>query len=680
MSRILDKDGKAWPDWKMQPPPGGARGVGPWVYDKYQMMRRHRDRQGLVELWAHNHELFRGRIFKNKSKFTQVIANLFFKIHNSMKANLTDNKPKASIMPNGQTADPIADGWQARYDTWWEARQQQRCLQESVGCSELYGFQCDQMRFNPDLEAGLGEIETHRLNTYGVLFWPGHIDVQTQPGMCTYEAMDLGEIYDRWPEAEGKVKGDPEFSEQLGENRAWTRGNRSKNLRPMGSATGYVIPGEDGPAAGSSGGGTKRAMVIQFWVKDYSMQWVDPRTGKPCKKNEELPPEPVIDPQTGQPAMQPMIDTATGFPVADAQGQPAMVPVMQKIEPEEWSKYPGFLRCIYVTNKGELVLDDLPNPSINPDLPRLMTSQCYLWDKYPFIKRFSYSDDISEYGLCIFEQIETLVVEVCKKLTQYGVHLERTCRNPLLIPNGSMDQKIINNLPARVWPVTAGMSREIRFLEVPQAPNDLLAYIKLCIELIDSVTGITDVSEGRQPTGVTAGNAIAELQNKAQTAHRIKIRNNDTYLEEQGRMFISLGQNWYTETEHLRYEGKGAEQLLAFKGVDYQGELAFHVEAGSTMPRNREVRRQQVMELAKAKPNFPNKVLCEELAIPNADEVAAQMDAGPMGIAMQKLQQSGLIPPEMLQTIQNIVKMDDKSFRQNFGSGNPLDVAGGAHQ
>jgi hypothetical protein len=81
--------------------------------------------------------------------------------------------------------------------------------------------------------------------------------------------------------------------------------------------------------------------------------------------------------------------------------------------------------------------------------------------------------------------------------------------------------------------------------------------------------------------------------------------------------------------------------------------------------------------MAKSRPNFPNKVLLNELSIPNADEVAAQMDAGPLGMAMQKLQQSGLIPEEVLQTIDNLMKMDDKQFSANFGSGNPLDVAGG---
>ena len=129
---IFSSDGKKWPNWKLQPPPEGSpkASIGAWVFEKYRMMRRHRDKLGLVQLWSHNHELLRNRIFKGKSPFTQVTANLFFKIHNALKANLTDNKPRATIMPNGETSDTIADGWQARYDTWWDHTQQQKCLQE----------------------------------------------------------------------------------------------------------------------------------------------------------------------------------------------------------------------------------------------------------------------------------------------------------------------------------------------------------------------------------------------------------------------------------------------------------------------------------------------------------------------------------------------------------------------
>jgi hypothetical protein len=657
-----NSSGKAWEKWRLCPPPKGHPEVGKWVYEKYETLRSHRDRQGLVELWAHNHELLRGRIFKNKSKFSQVIANLFFKTHNAFQANLTDNKPRASIQANGETPDEFADVIQARYDDWWEFTKQQMCLQESVGRSELYGYQNDEMRYNPDLEGGLGDIETYRHDTYGVLYWPGYTDIQAQPGMCTYEAMELGKIYDLWPDVEGKVNPDAEYSDMLGESRQWVRATKSKNLRPEAAIPGYVVPEDSSLGVDArSGSGIQRAQVIKFWVKDYTMHWVNPLTGERAKKGDVFP--------TGQ--MQVVTDPETGEPLLDELGQPMMQP--EALPAEEWSKYPGFIRCIIVTNKGKLVLDDVPNPSINPELPREITSQTYLWDKFPHLKRFSYSDDISEYGLSIFEQIETLIIEVCKKLTQYGVHLERTCRNPLLIPIGAMpDQKDVNNLPARVWPVVAGLAQYIRFLEVPQTPNDLLAYIELCIRLVDMITGITDVSEGRKPAGVQAFRAIAALQEKAQVQYRQKIRHNDAYLEEQGRMWISLLQNWDTEEKTSRVKGA----TKSFRGIDFQGEFAFKIEAGSTLPTNRAARQQQVIELAAARPNFPNQELLEELGIPNAPEIAEKMDAGPLGMALQKLEQSGLIDPETLQTIKNLIEMPENDFKRNFGSGNPLDIQG----
>ena len=672
----------AWPVWEMSPPPKGHSEVGKWVWRKYEQLRRHRDKQGLVELWAHFHDLYRGRVFRRKNKYSQVVANLFWKVINAMVANLTDNKPRASIMPNGDTPDPIADGWQAAYDQWWEHSQQQKGLQASVSRSERNGYQCDEMRFNPDLEGGMGDIETHRNDTYDVLFWPGNVDVQTQPGMCTMEALELGEIYDLWPDAEGKVKADPEYSELLQEQRQWVRATRSRFLRPEGSATGYVIPGgDDFGGHQGEGAGIQRALVIRFWVKDYAMQWVDPRTGEKVKKNEVLLEpamypatdsmgNPAVDPQTGQPHMLPVINPETGEPAM----QPAMNPQTgEALAPEEWSVYPGYLRRITVTNKGNLVLEDVPNPSINPELPRTTTSQCYLWDKYPFLKRYSYSDDIGEYGLSILEQIETLVIEICKKLTQYSSHLDLLCRNPLLLPKGcGVSKNDVNNRPQRVWEPTQGAAQYIRFLEVPQAPNDIMAFIELCIRLVDLVSGVTDVSEGRKPAGITAAHAIAALQEKAQTIYREKIRHNDLYLEEQGRMFISLGQNWYTDEKILRYQGKHDEQVFPFRGIEAQGELAFHIEAGSTLPRSRAIQQQQTLELAKARPNFPTKVLLKEMNIANHDEVAAQMDAGPLKMAMQKLKTSGLFDDQTLQSMMQILTMKDNDFRKVFGTGNPF--------
>lgn len=646
-----------WPSWELSPPPEGDPRVGPWAWEKIGIMRKYRDTLDLPSLWSHFHELYRNRIFRTKSKFAQTPINLYFKVINALKANLTDQKPKASIMSRGDTADDIADGWQAKYDEWWEHSKQQKCLELSVGNSELYGFAMDKMVFDPELEAGIGDIRTVRGDTFGVMLWPKHSDPQTSPMVAWLEAMDLGDLYRKWPEQKEKVKGESEYSELLGEGRNKVRGNRSAQLRPIGSPPGfYVVDSED--KGGEYEGQVERALVGELWVKDYTMIWMDPRTGEEVPEGEQLPPEqmpqPVMDPATGQPAVDPMT------------GQPAMQMVEVPVEPVQQSKYPGFIRCIRVTNKGKVVLDDLPNPSVNPDLPRETTCQTYLWDKFPFLKRDSYSDDISEYGLSIMEQIEPLVIEVSKKFTQWGVSIDTRCKDVLIIPqNAGVKRTDVNNLPARLWEPIGPLAAGIRYLPVPTGPADVITFLEFAIKLLDDITGIQDVSEGRRPSGITAASAIQALQEKAQTIYREKIRNNDLYLEEQGRMFISLGQNWLTEVQSLKYEGKGQEQNIQFRGTEFQGEMAFHIEAGSTLPHNRAYRQGVMTELAKAG-KLTNRTLFKELAVPNGDEEAARLEAGPMGMALQKLQKSGQFDPATLEAIKNVVTLDDKSFQKAF--------------
>ena len=635
---------REWPRWRLTPPPEGSPEVGRWVWEKYLVMRNHRDRQGLPEVWSHNHELYRGRFFKNKSKWSQVLVNLVWKTINALKSHMTDNRPKCSILPRGETPEQVAKAWQARYDAWWMSTRQQYHLQESVGRSELYGYQVDQMLFNPDLEGGLGEVETRRIDTYGFLTWPGHMDIQTAPMVCVLEPMELGDIYRLWPESEGKVSVESEYSELLpGSDNRWVRANRSRQLRPIGLVSGFSVPeGMESPAAEGGRYGVQRALVIKMWCRDDSTTWVDPETFEPAKKGEAI--------------VKPMIDPATGLQLG-----------VRLVMPEEVKKYPGGIRFIAVTNKGKLVLEDRPNPSINPNLPRQVACETYLWDKFPFIKRLSYSDDISEYGLSIVEQIETLVVEISKKMTQYGVHLDMQCRSPLILPqNCGVKKDHVNNLPARIWEPIASMSQYIRFVQVPQAHSDILAYIDLCIRLVDIITGITDVSEGRRPTGIESGVAIATLQEKAQVVFREKIRNLDLYLEEQARMFISLGQNWYTEWQKVKLEGRNEVEQIDFRGPDFIHELSVHVESGSTLPRNRNQRRQMVVELAKIG-KISDKTLFEELDVPNAIEEARLLEMGPIGRALQRLADTGLFDEATLSMAQRVLSMDEDTYKKQFG-------------
>ena len=671
-----------WPAWKLSPPPEGHPNVGPWVWERFKFAYKYRETLGITDVWRHNHELYRNRFFKNpKAKITQVPANLVFKTINRLKAELTDNEPQADISARGHSTEDAGNAWQASYGEWWENTKQQNLLQESVGISERDGCQTDEMRFNPELAGGIGEIETVLGDNFGTVLWPGYVDIQKAPMLFKLEAIELDTIYRQIPKVEGQVKPDSKFSGQLGEDRRETRGNVSaKIVRPY-MQSGYPQSGQAGVGSfkpvdqqntQSEDYGVQKALVCTCWVKDYTLQWVNPVTGersdtqpKPEKPIHQVP---VVDPQTQQPVIDPLT------------GQPA-VQIKQEQAKQE-SKYPGFLRRIRVTNKGALVLDDVPNPSINPQIPREMAADSYLWDHFPFIKRLSYSDGISEYGLSIIEQIEPLVMEIATTLTKVASHLKGACDPALINPKGSgIEKRDINNLPNRVYNPTIPTAALLRYLEVPNLPSDYVGHIKLCLLLIDMITGLTDVTEGRGAQGVTAFAAIAALQEKAQAILREKIRNLDTYLEEQGRMYISLGQNWYTFERKVQLSGG---EPVEFRGVaeQFQGQFAFKVEAGSTLPQSRWAMREMYIELYKNKAVDQEAVL-NIFNIKDKDAIIERMKRGPLMMAGQRLQKTKIfesgqtvqLTPELLDSLIKIIAMPEKDFVKLFPQAKPESIA-----
>lgn len=621
--------GQKWPSWELSPPPEGHPDVGRWVWNKFELMKKYRDKLGLPSMWLHFHELYRNRMFrKQQAKGTLVPVNLFFKSINTLKANLTDSKPRASITSVGETDPETAKAWQHRYDTWWDSTKQQHCLQESVGKSELYGFTVDKMWYDPNQEAGLGEVSCQRCDPFGVFLWPRCIAIQDQPMMAVATAMDLGKIYQQWPDSTDKVRPDPKFSDLLGEDRVTVRANKARETRPIGAPAGYVAVEHAEKPYDFGDHDLQRALVVEMWCKDYTMEWLDPQTGQsyPYEERPEL--------------YEPAVDTELGSPVFTEDGGQVHVPR----EPVLQSKYPGFIRQIIVTNSGNLVLSDLPNPSINPEIPRETACNCYLWDKFPFLKRFSYSDDMSEYGLSVIEQIEVLVIELSKKITHISMHLDASCKPPLLLPkNCGVARKDVTTNPGRIWEPNAALAQFIRWVQVPPLPADYTAFVQLMMRLIEIVTGVSDVSEGRKPTGVTAGYAIATLQEKAQVIYREKIRNGDIYLEEQGRMFISLGQNWYTESRKLIYEGATGKQTAMFRGTDeqYQGEYAFAISAGSTLPKDRNAQLNMYLQLSQAG-QVDQKALFDALEVPNGDQIIERMQQGPVNQMLDKVRATGM--------------------------------------
>lgn len=626
-------------------PPEGHSDVGKRAFALFEICKKAKKKGGWHEKWLKNHELIRGKHFPTtQSKYPMVPINLFHVAFSTTVANLTDNKPKFDIVPHDDRAKAKQPILHEAASTWWRRTNQQGKLTATVKNKEKYGTTIEKMLFDTSLRGGRGEIDVAIVDPFKFFPWPNIQDIQRMPRFFEIEIMDLEDIYRMWPESGKTVAPDSAYSELVGKEREEVRGGtQSRNTFPDNLPSNYA---EDG-GRDSKEYNLKRAMVYEMWLKDYTMV--------PIFEQQQVFLEGAVD-NTGQP-----------IPAIDEFGQP----ITQEVEAGEKPKYPGFIRVIHFANSGKVVLDDVPNPSLNPNLPEEQASQTYLWDRYPYQNSDSNTDDTNFWGYSGVEQVETLVLQINKKVSQIAAYIDKTARPTLIMPmNAGIEKHQISNLPGQTWwPVNHMVAQYIRYLAVPPLPSDFYKYIELLLRLVDIVTGIHEVTEGRRPTGVTAASAIMALQEKAETIFREKIRNNDALIEERGRMWVGLAQNWYNEPRKLQMSGKNASaqgEFQEYRAEDFiEGEFSFTVVSGSTMPKSIFTQQEHAIQLFQSGVIDQREIL-EKFNWANIEEVIQRMSQGPLGQLIERLETAGL-PQEVLQVIQEIGSMDENEYKQAFG-------------
>jgi hypothetical protein len=92
--------------------------------------------------------------------------------------------------------------------------------------------------------------------------------------------------------------------------------------------------------------------------------------------------------------------------------------------------------------------------------------------------------------------------------------------------------------------------------EAPSLPAQIFSFHQLLRQLLDTQSGVHDVTQGRKPTGVTAAQAIQTMQEAAQTRIRLKERNMQVSLQQLGSLVISRILQFYREPRMVKLTGK----------------------------------------------------------------------------------------------------------------------------
>lgn len=265
---------------------------------------------------------------------------------------------------------------------------------------------------------------------------------------------------------------------------------------------------------------------------------------------------------------------------------------------------------VIIVAEGGVVLADMPNP--------------YQDGLFPFADVTAYEDDESVWGLGEVEQLEPIQRTINMLESRFVDHI-RLMANQVWIKDRNSGVKSSDLVNREGAVITKNPGSEVRRDSPPSMPSHYFQLYTQLMRNMETLTGVHDVTQGRRPGQVTAASAIAMLQEAGQARIRDKARNLEDMIRRVGKLMVSRILQFYTPGRMIRIRGEGSE--LVFQTWDpsaVQVGLDFHVEAGSSLQMNEQLRYQLALELFQANAIDVEGVL-EASNFPNRDEIIQRM-------------------------------------------------------
>ena len=492
---------------------------------------------------------------------------------------ITDNRPKAEIIPGAEGDEAVVEQLRHVYDAKCEELMTQMKTELATKSQLIIGEGYHKVFWNPLKMGGLGDVDVVLVDPRRMSFIGGSDPLLTDAYAVIYRGRhSLGElqawypkmaerIHEEWVKRGGDAGGsDGEPGEEAGQHRAVTD-----------DGTGAVMRYERFGGAGSDG--LDDMEFVEAWIDDktlfeYAADYlvtfvndVPEILGIATDENKALA-------------------TQQGYTYEVISGK--NLSELGFENQVKWiRKYP-FGRII--AKAGDLLLCDKPS--------------IYEHGRCPYVRFFGCPVPGKNYFLSEIDQVISLQLELNKRKSQIIDIMNLTSNPPMIvnIMSGIKPSKMTNQ-PGLIIPVSMDVDRAAKWLQVPNIPSHLFISIQDTTNDIADVTGYHDITAGRKPTGITSGVAIEGLQEAAQTRYRQKARYLEYSLKLEAELMLSIIWQFYKEPRIIRSKDKDDPSKYKFETVNFaDAELVgglpdVRIESGSTMPVNEAVRRQQAMEL-----------------------------------------------------------------------------------
>lgn len=133
-------------------------------------------------------------------------------------------------------------------------------------------------------------------------------------------------------------------------------------------------------------------------------------------------------------------------------------------------------------------------------------------------------------------------------------------------------------------------------IQMPAQVESILVNLR---DQILDISGQSEASRGRVPTGVRSGVAVAYLTEEDDTRIGPTVENMEEAIALQGSLTLERFSQYYVVQRILRfYRRDGSFDVLKFKGADLKNNTDVVTQAGSAMPKSKAARQNFILELA----------------------------------------------------------------------------------
>jgi hypothetical protein len=608
-------------------PPKGDDDVAEFANRLYEAAKAEKERLGKPKDFMNNYALYRGRQTREQTgrkgyspaKKVMTPINLYFANVERTVGNITARNPVGEVVD----LDGIDDGTEKILSMvlkkWWKETDQLPKTRHTARLMEIYGITgerplWDKQKDRPDIDI---------TDPFCVFPAPGYYEKidEEAPYICFAYVDFVSKIESLY----GVKNVAPEAAYDL-------TGREREEYKAEGYGVNQSIGNYAGPMTVKKtetpeDKTLERCLVIEVWLRDSGAVRTE---------------TPIINAATNGQALDPI----TQEPLFEQRDMPVYRDGIRKIT---------FTRTTDAGMKsGFAVLDDSPNPNLNPALPDELAGNTHPWGRLPFYYANSYKDGVSIWGFSAAEQVGDLINKINLIFSKLIAYVINVMTPPLIVQKNcgitrEMIESSIQNAGRLILMPTVPHAR-IEFMQIPNLPQTFFEVLNLIVRFFDRIYQIEEADRGVAPGGVIAAQAIVALQERNAVLMQAKTSAIDFLAQQRSRWAIGLYQNFGTKPDSVKVDDTPVE----FYGVKFAGgKYNYVIESGSTMPRTSLQTQELAFKLYEEKA-IGQKGLLEALNWPNWREELERTAESQVDQALRILIDAGL-PEEQAAELKQFV-------------------------